>query len=313
MSFSLQMLKNPPEGMEAFGQSTSWRWFKLMDEAMNGHLAGTATIVHPSLLDEDEECSTALPTLILPNTGDFSDPNPNETGSMDSVGALGEVLELSESDSLAEIVADGGDMMETNPVLNKNQTATFSPTVLPEFSDETLSASSNNFMKAAEVDRKLVELQREKQALEREQTEFDRELISLERDRELLNKDVAYLKQNRTILDRDRAAVERDRAVVERERALLDRDRALLDRDRAFLERDRVFLERAREDLEKERALMRKERAALDGNQAEMSTEKEVLLHTKFCQSLVDADLDPEKLETRQRLVSLFQKLVEKL
>lgn len=111
-------------------------------------------------------------------------------------------------------------------------------------------------------------------------------------------------------------ALERDRAAADRDRAAVERDRAFLDRDRAFVERDRLFLERAREDLEGERALLRRERAvlvAMDGHQAEMTAEKEVVLQSRFYQSLVAKDLDPEQLETRQRLVSLFQRLVEKL
>lgn len=311
------MLKNPPEGMDTMTQPSSWRWFHLMDDALSGRLAGTASIIQPSLLDENEEHSVGLPPLVLANTGgDFSELSAVETGSPECVGTLEEVLELSGTESPVEVVADGGDAMETQPVINKNQTATLYPTILPDCTAETKETPSsfrNIVAEAAEVDRKLVELWREKQALEREQAEFDRELISLERDRELLNKDMANLERDRAAVDRDRAAVERDRAAVERDRVFLDRDRAFLDRDRAFLERDRVFLERAREDLERERVLLRRERAVLDGNQAEMTTEKEVLLQTRFFQSLMAADLDPDQLETRQRLVSLFQKLVEKL
>lgn len=51
----------------------------------------------------------------------------------------------------------------------------------------------------------------------------------------------------------------------------------------------------------------------MDGDQAEVTTEKEVILQTRFYQSLMAADLDADQLETRQRLVSLFHKLVEKL
>lgn len=311
------MLKNPPEGMDAMTQPNSWRWFHLMDEALSGRLAGTASIIQPSLLDEDEEHNAGLPPLVLANTGgDFSELRAVETGSPECVGTLEEVLELSGTESPVEVVADGRDAMETQPVINKNQTATLYPTIQPDCTAETKETPSsyrNIVAEAAEVDRKLVELRREKQALEREQAEFDRELISLERDRELLNKDMANLERDRVAVDRDRTAVERDRAAVERDRVFLDRDRAFLDRDRAFLERDRVFLERAREDLERERVLLRRERAVLDGKQAEMTTEKEVLLQTRFFQGLMAANLDPDQLETRQRLVSLFQRLVEKL
>ncbi|XP_044048219.1 uncharacterized protein LOC122874425 isoform X2 [Siniperca chuatsi] len=346
-----KVLKNPPEGMETLTLPSSWRWFHLMEEAMSGRLAGTANIVQPSLMDEDEEHNAALPPLILPNTGGaFSGLGVAGTGALEGVGTLREVLDLNgietcvveavkRTESPAEVVGDGvhvrrpeckPTVMKSQPVINKSQTASLYVTLLPDCNAETNktpSSSSNIVREAAEVDRKLAELLTERQALEREQAEFDRELIALERDRELLDRDKATLERDRTTVERDRAAAERerafldrDRAFLERERAILDRDRAFLDRDRAFLERDRAFLERAREDGERERALLRRERAvleregvAVDGHQAEMTTEKEVVLQTRFYQSLMAADLDPDQLETRQRLFSLFQRLVEKL
>lgn len=304
----MQVLKYPPVGMETMTQPSSWRWFHLMEQALSGRLAGSATIVQPSLLDEDEEHSAASPAP--PNNGaDFSELSALETESLEGVGMLGEVLELSGSESPVETVADGGH--GTQPATDKDRTTMLAGCTAG--TKETPASSRNIAAEAADVNRKLVDLQREKHALEREQAEFDRELISLEKDRELLNKDMANLERDRVAVDRDRAAVERDRAAVERDRVFLDRDRAFLDRDRAFLERDRAFLERAREDLEREKVLLRRERAALDGNQAERTTEKEVLLQTRLYQSLMVTELDPDQLETRQRLVSLFQKLVEKL
>lgn len=322
-------LKNPPEGMETTTPPSSWRWFHLMEEAMSGRLAGTANIIQPSLLDEDEDNNAALPPLIIPNMGGaFS--GLVGTGTLEGAGTPQEVLDLSEiescgkveavsrTESPAEVVAAEGHTRR--PECELSQPAALYVTLLPDRTNETPSSSRNIVREASEVDRKLAELQTERRALEREQAEFDRELIALERDRELLSRDMATLERDRTAIDRDRAAVERDRAAVERDRVFLDRDRAFLDRDRAFLERDRVFLERAREDLERARALLRRERAvleregaAVDGHQAEMTAEKEVVLQTRFYQSLMAADLDPDQLETRQRLVSLFQRLVEKL
>lgn len=66
-------------------------------------------------------------------------------------------------------------------------------------------------------------------------------------------------------------------------------------------------------ELQRENQALEKESVAVDGDQAEMTSEKEVVLQTRFYQSLEAADLDPDQLETRQRLISLFQKLVEKL
>uniref|UniRef100_A0A671TJN6 Uncharacterized protein n=1 Tax=Sparus aurata TaxID=8175 RepID=A0A671TJN6_SPAAU len=316
-------------------QPSSWRWFHLMDKAMTGRLAGTATIVQPSLLDDDVGSNAALPPLVLPNVvRACSGLSLIETGTVEGVGTLEKVLELSGTESPVEVTEAGIDMMETQSVMNKSEPAELYTTLLPDCTFETNTTPSSSRDISGEADRKLVELQKERQALEREQAEFDRELICLERDRELLNRDMVTLERDRTAVERDRATVERDRAAVERDRAaverdraaveldrvFLDRDRAFLDRDRAFLERDRVFLERAKEDLQRERALLRRERAvletdggAVDGEQAESATEKEVVLQTRFYQRLVAADLDRDQLESRQRLVSLFQKLVEKL
>ncbi|KAM9352216.1 uncharacterized protein ABDE67_007071 [Symphorus nematophorus] len=326
-------LKNPPEGMEIFCQSTSWRWFDLMEEAMSGRLAGSTTTVQPSLLDEDH--NAAMPQA-------FPGVSVVEMGTLDGVGTLGEVLELSgikmcgevkvltRPESSVEVSADGADVMETQPALNTSPTVGLYATLLPDCTaktNKTSPSSKNNVREAAAVSRKLVELQKERQALERDQAEFDTELISLERERALLNKDMVTLERDRATTERDRAAVERDRAALERDRAALERDRVFLDRDRAFLERDRarlerdrVYLERAREELDRERALFRRETAvlgtdgmAVDGDPADVTTEREVVLQTRFYQRLMAADLAPDQLETRQRLVSLFQKLVEKM
>lgn len=309
----LQVLKNPLEGMENITKPSSWRWFSLMDDALGGRLAGTASILQLSPSNEDEDTEAALPQLILSDIrGGYSEHSTVETGSLGAAGTLEEVVEPSGLEPSVEHVPDEGDAMEAQP-------AALYATILPDCTTESKETPSSSrtmvaeVAEVAEVDRKLVELRREKQALEREQAEFDRELISLERDRELLNRDMAKLEQDRAALDLDRAAVERDKAAVERDRMLLDRDRAIIDRDRAFLERDRVFLERAREDLERERALLSRLRAGLDESQAETPSDRDVIVQSRFSQSLMAAQLDPDQLQTRQRLVFLLQKLVEKL
>ncbi|XP_044211597.1 uncharacterized protein LOC122985188 [Thunnus albacares] len=305
-----KVLKTPPEGMENLTRPSSWRWFSLMDEAMNGRLVGTAGIVQPSLRDEDEDRPAALPPLALPNAG----PSVVETGP-----DVGDVLEPSGVEAARR---------RTSEPRSRPHAAVLYATLLPNCAAAAAAASTSSSVagrnivrEAAEVDGKLAELQRERRALEREQAEFDRELIALERDRELLNRDAAALERDRASIERDRTTIERDRAALDRDRAFLDRDRAflerdrvLVERDRVLVERDRVLVERAREDVERDRAQLRTEEeegaaAAVDGDQAE----KEVVLQTRFYQSWMAADVDPDQLETRQRLVSLFQKLVEKL
>ncbi|CAB1415965.1 unnamed protein product [Pleuronectes platessa] len=115
---------------------------------------------------------------------------------------------------------------------------------------------------------------------------------------------------DRKLSELQREALEREQPEVDRELIALERDRALLNRDMAALQPELTAVERhrAEDELERETALVRREREAVRGS-AEMTTE-EVVLQTRFYQNLRPADLDPDQLETRQRLVSLFQKLL---
>lgn len=287
-----------------------------MDQALSGKLAGTGKILRPSQMDEDEELNVSLQPLSPSNTEeDASGLEILETGSLHGEDRLMDVTEVKVGDM--DVPEDGGDQVYTRchdwqPALNLDPT-------LPLHSDGDNMAPTSSFFSPRNMDhetndleQKLSELQRERMVLDREQTEFDKELIALEKDRELLNRDMVTVQRERTALDRDRAAVERDRALVER-------DRAFLERDRAVLEKDRVVLEKEREDLERERIWFRKEREAvaaaamMNGDGSKTVSPKEVLLQTRFFESLRAVDLDPDQLETRQRLLSLFQKLVEKL
>ncbi|XP_056272137.1 uncharacterized protein LOC130194936 [Pseudoliparis swirei] len=255
-------------------QTNSWRWFNLMDEAMSG--------ARPSLLGED----AAAAALLLPKAeGCFSELRLGGSGALQEVLVLSEIEDQSRTGSPVQFsavpetahVSLGG--MESPPARNESPPVVLYATLLP---DGTFGCKKppppSSVREDSAASRRLEQLQREWRALEAEQAQFDAELIALERDRELLNRDTAAL-------EADRAGLDRDRAVLDRDRVVLDRDRAFLDRDRAFLDRDRVFLERARGDLERERAL--------------------------FYQRL--SDLDPDQLESRHRLVGLFQRLVEKL
>ncbi|XP_068452713.1 uncharacterized protein [Clinocottus analis] len=286
-------LKNPPAGPET--PTSSWRWFSLMDSVL-------------SPVPPIEDATPAMALLLPKAEGGFSDLR------------LRDVLQLSgieaESRTRSPVqVPPGSDgehvspqRPEARPARAESQTAVLFATLLPDgtfASHEAAPPSCSSAREDGATGRRLEELQRDWRALQGEQAELDRDLLALERDRELLSRDTAALERNREVLERDRAVLERDRAV-------LDRDRAFLDRDRAFLDRDRVFLERAREDLERERALLRREREEPEGDhRTDRTTEKEVVLQTRFYQRLMDQD--PDQLETRQRLVGLFQKLVEKL
>uniref|UniRef100_A0A8D3E4Q8 Myb/SANT-like DNA-binding domain-containing protein n=1 Tax=Scophthalmus maximus TaxID=52904 RepID=A0A8D3E4Q8_SCOMX len=85
------------------------------------------------------------------------------------------------------------------------------------------------------------------------------------------------LEQEQAEFDRELIALERDRELLNRDTAALQRERAAVDRDRAADDRDRAFLDRDRAVLERDRAFPERDR------------------------------------NMRARLVTLFQRLVEKL
>ncbi|KAI1882124.1 hypothetical protein AGOR_G00247450 [Albula goreensis] len=121
--------------------------------------------------------------------------------------------------------------------------------------------------------------------------------------------------RQRVGLEREMAAVDRDRAALEREKAGVDRDRAAVERDRALLEKDRASMERERAALDRDWALLEKERAALERERAGLARDKEAIKN-----GTVDVkndtpvmELDTEALGRRERFLSLFEKLIEKL
>uniref|UniRef100_A0A3Q3XE08 Uncharacterized protein n=1 Tax=Mola mola TaxID=94237 RepID=A0A3Q3XE08_MOLML len=209
--FPVQILKNTPLGMENMTKPSSWRWFHLMDEAMSGRLAGTAPVVQPSPLDEDEEHNASPP----------------------------------------EVVADERDVMETEPVINKSQAAAVTATVPPDCTAETQETPSSSRAtevdrRLVELHREKQALEREQTEFDRELISLERDRELLNKDMANLQRDQAAVDRDRAALERDRAAVERDRLLLDRDQALFDRDRAFLERDRMFLERAREDLEKKR-------------------------------------------------------------------
>uniref|UniRef100_A0A3B4T1V1 Myb/SANT-like DNA-binding domain-containing protein n=1 Tax=Seriola dumerili TaxID=41447 RepID=A0A3B4T1V1_SERDU len=196
-----RVLKNPPEGMENLTRPSSWRWFHLMDEAMSGRLTGTASVVQPSLLDEDEEHTSDLLPLSPPSTREafsFSGLSVVERGTVEEVGALGGVLEISgiKAENRAEKLCE---LQREREALEREQ---------------------------AEFDRELIALERDRELL-------NRDMAALERDRTAVDRE-------RAAVERERAFLDRDRAFLDRDRAFLDRDRAFLERATEDLERDRT-------------------------------------------------------------------------
>uniref|UniRef100_A0A4W5JT71 Uncharacterized protein n=1 Tax=Hucho hucho TaxID=62062 RepID=A0A4W5JT71_9TELE len=128
-----------------------------------------------------------------------------------------------------------------------------------------------------------------------------RQIADLEKEREVLEREQADFDRERLILDRERDVVNRDRVAVERGRASLDKDRAAMDRERAAMERERAILDRDRASIERERA--------------ELQKEKEALMKSKISRNngSTDVELDSSTIEKREKLLSIFERLVDKL
>lgn len=361
-----RVIKNPSEGEKPWNPG-SWRWFNLMEDALNGRLDSAAKILEPLPIDDEKQdvdlplCPTSnskevfdgLHVVEMAPIEDEEDVEMIDTNGRyeviktteESVGAVPKVnvkvLECAPAlpetvpntqpsvlyatllpDSTASVARNcpttTPNVMEAKTMTNTQPTllyATLSPDSTATLAKNCSTTGRNIALDTTEVNKKLAELRREKQALEKEQAEFDKELIHLERDREQMNRDRRTLERDRleierdrAVLEKDRAALERDRAAVERDRLVLDRDRAFLDRDRALFERDRVLLDGTKEDFQRQ-----KEKdgvSATDLDQTDVMKEKDDELLTKLLQRLTS---DADQQETRQRFVSLVQKLVEKL
>ncbi|KAG5830800.1 reticulocyte-binding protein homolog 2a [Anguilla rostrata] len=150
---------------------------------------------------------------------------------------------------------------------------------------------------------------------EREEAESERVALETERERVGLEAERVGLHIQRAGLERELAAMDRDRAALEREKAGVDRDRAAVERDRALLEKDRASMERERAAMDRDWALLEKERAALERERAGLQRDKEAAKHgaLEVKNDAPALELDAESLERRERFLSLFEKLIEKL
>ncbi|XP_031420893.1 uncharacterized protein zgc:113426 [Clupea harengus] len=153
-------------------------------------------------------------------------------------------------------------------------------TLLPDKTETVNAPTGHNsrVMKQFDTDLKtdITNLRRDRLGLEREQAEVDRERLLLERERRLLEREMIAMVRDKTQLEKDWVNVERDKAAVER-------DKVSLEKDMASLEREKVAVARERERLKRE--------------------------HEK---NVSHNEVDSAALEDRQKLRSLFERLVEK-
>ncbi|KAJ8373597.1 hypothetical protein SKAU_G00041770 [Synaphobranchus kaupii] len=150
---------------------------------------------------------------------------------------------------------------------------------------------------------------------DREEAELERVAMETERERAGLDAEKAGAHTHRAGFERELAAIDRDRAALEREKAGVDRDRAAVERDRALLEKDRALMERERAAMDRDWAMLEKDRATLERERAMLQRDKEAIKNGTFevKNDSPAMELDTEALERRERFLSLFEKLIEKL
>lgn len=313
---SSQELKNGLPETES--KANSWRWFHLMDKAMTGQLASSASVLNPSLFAQDDLQESTTGDIVgssrivpgLEQAVVSGQTQPTADGSVELDVATVELLKAfkQEDEAAVELLQalkqEGGESEDTcykpptvfyatevsNSSVNLGTVlyATIecdndgagegNPSVqLDDVMDRTpVNTERDMMMEIEEPDRRIEQLERERRALEKEQLQLDRERLVLKRERELV-------RQQMEAIERDRASLDKHRAAVERCRAALERDRALMERDRALLERERLEVYRQKEAFPKEKP---------DGTRAE---------------------LDADSQDSRQRLMSLLERFIDKL
>lgn len=210
---NVQELKNPPPGVTVV--PGSWRWFSLIDDAMEGRLDGTAPEV-------------SLASAAASQDGDFMPIKPRGR----------RYLTTPRKQPVAEAV---------EPPLPSTTAAA----LLAAKNEIGFLVNSRDVLwmpagTAADVSQQKMEMESDQQELEQERAHLDCDRMLAEREREVLERERMVLDRERAGLQRELAALDRDRAALERERASVERDRAAVEWERAMLEKERARLERER-------------------------------------------------------------------
>ncbi|XP_068579096.1 uncharacterized protein [Cebidichthys violaceus] len=167
-------LKYPPVGMENVADSTSsWPWFHLMNEAMEGRLTSSAPLLTPVTHDDDHPS---------PAPRHRSRPPPPTTSS---------------SDYVQEVFGDSGG--EHN---QRDSEVCEGPLGGLEREWEVVERDRA----AVEREREMVE--RDRAAVERERVAVQAERLWLERERAAVERDRAMVEQERASLGRDREVLD---------------------------------------------------------------------------------------------------------
>ena len=183
--FSPQDLKYPPVGMESVADgASSWPWFHLMNEAMEGRLANSAPLLTPVTQEDDQHPDPA------PRHRSRVVPPPPPLPSSSSSTDFGQ-----------ETFSDG---------VEQNQRHADS-------CDEPLGGLEREWEM---VERERAALEREREMVERERASLERERAAVQAERLWLDRERAAVEQDRAMVEQERAALGRERDVLE-QRALM--------------------------------------------------------------------------------------------
>lgn len=223
-------LKNPPPGVTVV--PGTWRWFSLMDDAMEGRLDGTAPEV-------------SLASAAATQDGDFMPNKPSGR----------RYLNTFRKEPLAEAVS---------PSLP----ATTAATLLAHKNEIGFLVNNSDvlWMPSGAASQQEMEMDSDQQEYEQERSHLDIDRMLAEREREVLERERMVLERERAGLQRELAALDRDRAALERERASVERDRAAVDWERAMLEKERARIERDRLAIGLDNVATRRDYAAMAMN-----------------------------------------------
>uniref|UniRef100_A0AAQ4QT56 Myb/SANT-like DNA-binding domain-containing protein n=2 Tax=Gasterosteus aculeatus aculeatus TaxID=481459 RepID=A0AAQ4QT56_GASAC len=168
-------LKFPPVGMEIVADSTSsWPWFHLMNEAMEGRLTNSAPLLTPVTQGDEQQPSPRHKSRHAPT------PPTTTTSSLD----YGQ-----------QAFGDAGEQNKCGP---------------EEESDGPLGGLERERMEREReaVEREWEAVEREREAVQSERLWLERERAAVERDRAAVERDRAMLEQERASLGRDREVLD---------------------------------------------------------------------------------------------------------
>uniref|UniRef100_A0A3P9AZP7 Myb/SANT-like DNA-binding domain-containing protein n=1 Tax=Maylandia zebra TaxID=106582 RepID=A0A3P9AZP7_9CICH len=175
-------LKYPPVGMETVADgASSWPWFHLMNEAMEGRLASSAPLLAPVTQDDDQHPDPA--PRLRPRATPAPPPAPPPS-------------RPSSSDYAPDAFGDGAE---------QNQRSS-------ETCDGPLGGLESEWEM---VERERAALEREREMVERDRAALERERAAVQAERLWLDRERAAVERDRAMVEQERAALGRDREVLD--------------------------------------------------------------------------------------------------